>query len=144
MATHSESLTVEIGDGAATEVFAELGLIEVPEFFGSTPATYPNRTTKDKGTKVKKVGLGLEDGEELGLVYQHDFDDAAQANLRAKKGSNEGVNIKITLSDGTTTETYTANFLVLNTVYMPADPNGDGEPDRETANIRRNSDWTSA
>jgi hypothetical protein len=141
MSDHSEGLKVEVGDGAEPEVFNELGLMEVPEFFGSSPATYPNRTTKDAGTKLKKVGMGLEEGEEIALVYHHDFDDLAQDSLRAAKGSNAGVNIKVTITDGTTTEVYTANFLVLSTPYQRADPNGDGDPDRETANVRRNSDW---
>lgn len=141
MGKHIEGLTVNVGDGASTEVFTELGLYEVPEFFSASPALIPAKTTKDKGSKTKKNTFGSVDGEEVALTYEHDFEDVAQDNLRAKEHDPDGVTIQVIISDGTTTETHTANFLVMSCAYMAGDPNGDGEPDKETTTVKRNSDW---
>jgi hypothetical protein len=141
MGTHTEGLTVKIGDGAETEVFTELGLYEVPELFSASPALIPAKTTADKGSKTKKNKFGTTDGDEYAFTYQHDYENAAQDLLRAALHDDDGVNIQVIISDGTTTETHTANFLVMSTAYVPGDPNGDGDPDKEVATVKRNSDW---
>lgn len=141
MAVHSEGVNVFVGDGQSPEGFTdELALIEVPEFFGASVSTYSNRTTADTG-KTKKYGLGLEDGEELGLVCEHDFDNTAQGKLRTAHKARDEISIAIKVTDGTTTEFVKAPFLVTSTPITRADPNGDGETDKQTFNVKRNGDW---
>lgn len=142
MSTFSENLTVSIGDGVTpTEGFNAMELIEVPEFFTGSKATYPNRTTGSTG-KTKSYGIGLEEGDELDLIVEHDFEDAAQDRLRAVYDADGQVNIQFEFTDGTITQTSTAAFLVTSYPITPTGPNSDGETVRQTFNVKRITDWT--
>jgi hypothetical protein len=144
MSVFSEGFGCFIGDGEDPEVFtAELALLEVPEMFTGSIATFARRTTASTGT-TKQYGLGLEEGDEMALVAEKDFDDAAQELLRTAYAAKLPINIKFSFSDGTTTETNTAPFLITSQPVAPTDPNGDGESVKQTWNIKRNADWVPA
>jgi hypothetical protein len=140
MSTFSEGLTIEVGDSASPEQFHELAVLEVPEFFGGTKATYANRTTKSRN-KTKTYGLGFTDGEEIALMCEKDFEDTAQDLLRVAFRDETPVNLRITFTDGTNNEVNTAPFLITSQPTTPTDPNGDGESVKQVWNLKRNDDW---
>jgi hypothetical protein len=140
MSEHSEGFTVKVGDGAGTEVFTGIALLEVPEVFSGSIATFARRTTASTG-KTKKYGLGLEDGEEMALTTERDFEDAAQNLLRAAHTARAEINLQFIFTDGSTTEIDTAPFLITSNPVTPSDPNGDGESVKQMWNVKRNGDW---
>lgn len=140
MSTHSEGFHILIGNNDDPQVFTELAVLEPPEMFTAQIATYARRTTKDTG-KTKVYGLGLEDGEELALMAERDFEDPAQTLLRSAFAARLPIDVRFTFTDGTTTEEDTASFLITSAPVTPTDPNGDGDAVKQTWNIKRNSDW---
>lgn len=141
MPVFSEGLTCNIGDSASPEVFTELALLEVPEPFSGARATFPRRTTADT-QNTKKYGIGFEEGDELALVVERDFTDVAQDALRVALAAGAEISIQFVITDGSVTETSTALFLVTMAPVSPTDPNGDGDNQRQTFNVKRNGDYT--
>ena len=139
MAEFVEGFTFNVGDGAGTEVFTEMALIEVPELLAAEAALLADRTTADTGN-TKKYRLGHEDGETIAVKVKMDFANAEQDILRAARTARTAVNCQIVLTDGSTTETYTAPYLVTSAPITDADPNGDGEVTMQTFNLKRNGD----
>ena len=143
MPVWADGFSVKVGDGASPEVFAALDLIEVPELMANGKSTFPRRTTGDTDN-TKRYGVGREDGDELALVTERDFEDAAQDLLRTAYGAGAELNLQFIFNDGTVTETMSAAFLVLSTPITPSDPGGDGDNVRQTFNVKRNADWSIA
>lgn len=144
MAVFSEGFTFNVGDsGDPTEVFTEVALLEVPEIYSGAKATFARRTTADTGN-TKVYGIGLEDGDDIALVCERDFTDAGQDLLRTAYTAGAAINLQFVFADGTVTETNTAAFLVTSMPVMGTDPNGDGENVKQTFNVKRNGDWTTA
>jgi hypothetical protein len=143
MAVFSEGFTCKVGDGAGTEAFNALALLEVPEIFSGSKSTFSRRTTADTGN-TKIYGIGLEDGDEMTLTTERDFADASQDLLRVAYAAGEAINLQFLFADGTVVETSTAAFLVTSTPVTGTDPNGDGENVRQMFNVKRNSDWVTA
>lgn len=140
MSEFAQGYTFKVGDGADPEVFTALALLEVPELDSAEKAQIADRTTADTGN-TKKYRLGFEDGETIAIKVKKDFDSAEQDTLRLAYRNGTEVNCQHVLTDGTTTETYEAAFLVVSAPTTPTDPNGDGELVMQTFNLKRNSDF---
>ncbi|MEX1669146.1 hypothetical protein AB4876_09495 [Zhongshania guokunii] len=135
----AQGYTFKVGDGEEPEVFTAMALMEVPDLDGSEAAQIADRTTADTGN-TKKYRLGFEDGETIALKVKKDYEDAAQDLLRAAHRAKTPINCQHVLTDGTVTETYEAPYLVVSAPTTVTDPNGDGDLNMQTFNIKRNDD----
>jgi|TARA_Y100000310_G_scaffold344099_2_gene455129 hypothetical protein len=141
MTVFADGFTFKTGDGASPEVFTAMELLEIPEFMASGKATFPRRTTGDTDN-TPRFGMGRDIPDELALVAELEYADAQQDRLRTVYGSGADVQLQFIMADGTVTVTYQAAFKVLSTPITATDPNGDGENNKQTFNVKRNSDWT--
>lgn len=142
----TKNLRVFVGNGdGPPETFTALACIESPDIFGGTRATFPTKTTEDTGN-FKKYGLGTKEGEEISLIVHHELANPQQDILRAAADANtlaeQEVNLQFTLTEGATTQTATAPFLVKSKALQVSDPNGDGEFTTQTFVVQQNDEYT--
>lgn len=140
MPVFADGFTFKVGDGASPEVFTGMDLIETPEIHSPGKSTFNRRTTGDTDN-TGRIGVGREQGDEVALVCELDYANAQQDQLRTAYGSGADVQLQFIFADGTVVVTYQAAFKVLSKPITPNDPNGDGENNRQTFNVKRNSDW---
>lgn len=142
MGQFAGGITFKVGDGASTEVFTGLAVKVIPEIAVAEAILHPNRTTESTGsTKTYRVS-DVKDGESYALGCEVDLANAQQDALRAAFSAGTEVNCQWVITDGSVTVTRQAAYLVTSIPETFTDPNGDGEVNMQTFNIKRNGDET--